>query len=188
MLSIKSFFSELLSTNLKDYGTGETEGNIALIVLLLSIGIVVAVVAISLMNSASVTIIRELVRHEAYTPEGAKTLRELGLEKNILARYALSSGTKSCRIVKCVGEKTLSYEEFIALPKKEQRRYGGGRDALGGSFYISEEDRTRAEDAILANGSSLLSAVLSSLFVLALTFVILLLLPSILTLLLGARA
>jgi hypothetical protein len=188
MLSIKSFFKELLSTDLKDYGTGETEGNVALIILFLSIGIVAAVVVIGILNSASAAIIRELIRHEAYTPEGAKTLSELGLEKNLLARYALSSGAKACRIIKGVDKKTLSYEEFIALPKKEQRRYGTGRNAKSGKFYIAEDDRTRAEVAIASGSSSLLSTVLSALFVLALTFVILLLLPSILTLLLGARA
>lgn len=187
MAAIKQFFSDLFSTNLNDYGSFEGDFNISYLVLFLSLGILVAVVAMNLLNSASCTIIRALVRYEAFGEESAKGLSEIGLEKNLLARYALSANTKLCRTyIKAIGERELSYEEFIALPKKEQRRYGAKRD-IDGKLFIPADMKTRAEDLVSADTSSILQTLISCLFVLAVCFVILLLLPPLLTFMLGAK-
>ena len=186
MAALKRFFAELLSVNLKDYGEIETDLNISYILLFLSLGVCVAVVINNLLSSASVSLLRALLRHEAEGEGNAKTLAELGLEKSPILRYALASNLKLCRLVSAVDEKKLSYDEFIALSKKEQRRYGAKREVSSSPLFISAEKKAQAENALHAE-ASIGATLISCLLVLAVCFLLLLALPTLLSFFLGAK-
>ncbi len=88
-----------------------TESSIGLVIVSLFSGIVLSVIVILYQHDVSGAVIRSLMRHNADSPQSAKTLRELGLWKNIFVRAALLGKGGTLRRIIAVAEETSRREE-----------------------------------------------------------------------------
>ena len=129
--------------NLNDYENINV--NLQINKVLLLAFLVFAVVAVLLdvyrMNTRSMVL--QLIRHGAKTPDEAKTLEELGLQNNRVVKYLLSSSSLLSKTVTRIGEKKCTYEEYSALSKEEKETLGK-IDFDTEKFYINEESLNRA--------------------------------------------
>lgn len=127
--------------------------------------------------------------------ENAKTLSELGLEKNIFIRGAVQRSTSLRRVVRCVGEedfyreqneKREEYEKKRAESKEKMPRFRDIEyrvDAKADRFYIPEELCDMASHKFDSKGFSWVSAVVGIIVLCICFFIVLLVLPKVLTML-----
>ena len=88
-----------------------TESSVGLVIVSLFAGIVLSVIFILYQHDVSGAVIRSLMKHNADSPQSAKTLRELGLWKNIFVRVALLGKGGTLRRIIAVAEETSRQEE-----------------------------------------------------------------------------
>lgn len=88
-----------------------TESSVGLVIVSLFAGIVLSVIFILYQHDVSGAVIRSLMKHNADSPQSAKTLRELGLGKNIFVRAALLGKGGTLRRIIAVAEETSRREE-----------------------------------------------------------------------------
>ena len=88
-----------------------TESSVGLVIISLFAGIVLSVIFILYQHDVSGAVIRSLMKHNADSPQSAKTLRELGLWKNIFVRVALLGKGGTLRRIIAVAEETSRQEE-----------------------------------------------------------------------------
>ncbi|MBO5938147.1 MAG: hypothetical protein J6Q82_01430 [Clostridia bacterium] len=130
--------------------------------------------------------VRGMLSDEASSPEKAKTLSELGFDKNFFLRRAVRGNVSLRRVVHCREE-----EEFLLAQEEERAAYEEARkndpsmkkwpkkvkefrvDSMAHHFYIPEECRDMASVKFNQKGTSIGSLVV--LFVLLLIFLIVLL-------------
>lgn len=168
-----------LSLNLKDYENIGIDFEINKFLLLAGIVLCVASFVINRKRALLSEMIKQLFRHGATSEEGAKTLGELGLSASRGIRRALSSDYSQLRkMVSFVGERRLSYEEYIALSKKKQKT-ADTPDFKTARFYIPETSLDRAKRVYNGYSASLFNTVLICLFCISVTVCLIMLSPSI---------
>jgi len=100
--------------------------------------------------------VRAIVAAGADSPESAKTLEDLGLSRSFFVRNALKSRSV---LRKYVYE---ADDRIIALPDGSSYfERDGAIDLTSARFYISEENRVRAEVRYAGKGSDLFVLILS---------------------------
>lgn len=138
-------------------------------------------------------VVRAIIKKEAFSPEKALNLEELGFEKSAIIRLAVRKSTTLRRVVKCREE-----EEFIAEQNARRNEYNEQRsqnkklprfkeqtytiNPYADTFYIPEEIRFMADVKFEAKGNTLKNAILCSVLLVVAMFVILGALPAILDL------
>ena len=121
----------------------------------------------------------QLVRHEAYTEELAKTLAELRVDNTFVVKRVLSNNNILTKIVARAGAKAYSYEEYVALSKEE-------RDAVEkidfdtAAFYIREDKKNFALSVIEKYNTSIAKTILAVAFVAVMCVCIISCMPGIL--------
>ena len=182
------FFNDIFALNLKDYA------NIG-IDLKINILIAISAFAISLfgfiMGNYRATlsgVMKQFLRHGAIGEANAKSLKDLGLYNSRGARRALSGDTRLKGTVARVGEKKLTYEEYMSLSKKDRKNAFSGVDFDTALFYIEEENKERAEYIYKNYDTSPLKSALGALLLIAVAFVLMIFMPEILTLINNALA
>ena len=166
--------------------------SIRLTVLGIFIGIIIACIAMAYHKKVLGGIVRRLIEKECLSPESAMSASELGYKKNFFIKYALERSVSLRSIVKCVEEdeylaaqaeaKALSDEKRKEDPSvKKFKAKDYLIDASKDRFYIPEEKRIRAEIKFEKKGSGWISTVFAIIFVIILFFVVLLVLPQILS-------
>lgn len=125
--------------------------------------------------------------------EKAKTLSELGLEKNILVRGAVQRSTSLRRVVKCVEEEDFyreqnerreEYDKKRAESEKKMPRFRELEyrvDPKADRFYIPEELCDMASHKFDSKGFGWVSAIIGIIVLCIGFFIILLVLPKVLT-------
>lgn len=88
-----------------------TKSSVGLVIVSLFAGIVLSVIFILYQHDVFGAVIRSLMKHNADSPQSAKTLRELGLGKNIFVRAALLGKGGTLRRIIAVAEETSRQEE-----------------------------------------------------------------------------
>lgn len=111
--------------------------------------------------------VRKLVEEEAFSPEKALTLGELGYEKNKLIQRELTKGVAFKAIV------YESLDEVVIEDGSAKPVYHEEYDFESARFYIPYELRHRAELKFDKKGTHLMLIVIASLFFLAMAFLIL---------------
>ena len=117
--------------------------------------------------------LRQLFRHEAISPDRAKTLKELRLNRASI-RAALSRSGQLTYLVRRVGEESLSYEQLLST-KKSRAHKEEKIDFSAAKFYLDPQKIKRAENEI-ANGSTswwqptILTAIFIAIFILLAIF------------------
>ena len=168
------------------YGSN-TMISIRLVVLGIFIGLVIACVAMAYNKQVLGGFVRRLLSSEIKSAESAKTLSELGYEKNPFIRGAVRKSVSLRRVVRCVEE-----DEFYAHQNADREAYDQRReqspelpkfkeqeylvDPSADHFYIPEEKKYSAEMRFEAKGTSwgvlALIAVVAVVGCIALLFVI----------------
>ena len=140
---MKEFYTQFFLINLKDYYNLGIDLRIN-ILLLVTLPIVLLLwIAFHLVRSNTFLVVKRLSRRGAASEESAKTLRELGLFDKRILKLMLSGDGQITKIVKRVGKKEYSYEEYTALDKKELKKESV--DFEEARFYLNTEQQTRID-------------------------------------------
>ena len=128
------------------------------------IGTIIACIVMAYHKQVLGAAVRKLISLKVNTPESAKTLKELGYDKNIIFRNAFARNSSLRRFVKCVGEQ----EYYREQSKKRDEYYKNHAeekkirpfkdieyviDPDNDKFYIPEDIRARAEIRFEKKGS-----------------------------------
>ena len=180
-----------MSTNLKDYPNIGFDMKICWILLALTVGIICAAILVTVERNNMISLVKKLTRVEANDENSAKTLKELSLD-NVVVRLLLKSSGRLKRLVKLVGEKEYTYEEYIALTKKKKKKKGEGVkeeseksvnkiDFTKARFYLADINSDETKNLTEARKSPIINTVLFCIFLLCLFVCLMFLMPTILS-------
>ena len=199
----KKIYTKYFSVNLKDYSNIGINFEINKFLLLIALGLCVACIFINYYQGNISLLLKKLSRLEAFSEEKSKTLKELGLQNhNPTKRLILRDSGVIKKVVCIVGRKRLTYEEYIAAEKqknKTKKRLVSKSDDENCSenqnqpktdeiidfskarIYIIPEMRDYAEHS-LKNGASPVRAALYCVMIFAFFAILIVSMPSILSL------
>lgn len=139
-------------------------------------------------------IVRKILKAEAFSPDSALTLEELGLVKKPIARFAVRKSTSLRRVVKCREE-----QEFEAESQKKREEYANAREkgqkkpkykevpykmnVYADAYYIPEEMKYTADVKFEKKGTTWLGAIIFAFIMLFVFVALMVALPSIFELL-----
>lgn len=190
---------KFLLLNPKDYGL-ELDVYLNLVIILVFSALCVACFIINKNQSSIALVLRKLMRAEAYGEENAKTLGELGLSNSEDVKKLLFRTSGYMKgIVTYVGAKNLSYDDFLALTRKKNKKQYSKRsenakkeenesktvsalDFSEAKFFIPEDKRDVADRAFAKNNGTLTKTVLSCVALIGFMLVIVFTMPAILKL------
>lgn len=115
-----AFYKDYICLNTKDYTNIGFNFEIVKVLLITAVALCAVFCMMDFHKKTAYLIIKQLMRHEAKDPASAKTLSELGLAQNKSVRRAITTSSQIRSVVGRVGEKELTYEEFLALEKKKK--------------------------------------------------------------------
>ncbi len=177
-MDFKSFYEKYFLLNLKDYPNIGIDLEINKILFCIILGIIAASFIINFIRGTCKSVITKLTRHNSYAEDSAKTLGELKINSP-LTRYILKTNKRLLSIIKRVGEKSYTYEEYVAMTKekgyKEEKI-----DFETARFYIAEDKRDEAAGILNMKDTSFLSTVLFALLLLSMFVCLMFLMPEIL--------
>ena len=121
--------------------------------------------------------VRAILRKEAYEPETAVTLADLGYARNSIVRHSVRKSTTLRRVVRCVEEEKFLAEQEARRAEHEEKRKTDkslGRfreleytfDLEHDHFYIPEKIRYTADVKFEKKGSSWIGAIVFTLVML----------------------
>lgn len=171
-------------------GAGGRLFSVPQMVIMMLIGVMIAAIATMFNKNVLGDFVRAILQHQAYSPEDAKTLEELGYLKNSTIRGALRRNVALRRVVHCVEEENFtneveeqrkSYEERRAkepsLPAFIEPTYH--MDVNTAHYYIAEKDKYMADIKFEKKGTNWFTFWFVIVCCVALLFGILFLLPDI---------
>ena len=171
---------DIFILNAKDYLDTSCDIPINIIVMIVALALCAASFLINLHKSYTVSIIKALLRKEATSEENAKTLSDLHLGDSFMLKRALSRNGQLTKIVKRAGYREPTYEEYMASlkEKKKQEKI----DFSVAKFFICEDSIDRAKNIRDKENPTVLRTLLVCLFIVAIAVCVMMLMPSILTL------
>ena len=196
---IKDFYNDFICLNLKDYKNIGIDVEINKLILLFFGALIIGCIIVSINQMNLTLLIRKLMKIEAYTEESAKTLSELGLADNAGIKSLVNKNDgRISKIIAVVGIKRQTYEEYMEAERKrkEARRLPpadrkavldslsvGEIDASNAKIYIPEDKKEYASYVYSSGNGSVLKTVLSCTLILVVAVAIILLMPTLLSLL-----
>ena len=165
--------------NLSDYENINFDLEINKAIFCASVVLIIGIILFSIYRATIRRIVFQLVRHEAYFEEKAKTLTELKIDKTLVIKYLFSNNNILTKIVSRVGEKNYSYEEYVAL-SKEEREKSERIDFDTAAFYIKEDKKDFALSVIEKYNITATKTILAVVFVAALCVCVISSMPGIL--------
>ena len=193
------FYKNYLAVNLADYENIGINLEISKVLFGLLVGIIIASIVVSWQRNAVLLFMRRLNRRGCVDDNTAKTLSELGADTKGV-RTLLKTSSRIKRLVKRVGEKEYTYEEYVALTKKKKKSNGNNPesadetassdtgdlnkkiDFASAKFYLKEPDSNATKNILDKKESSLLNTALMCLLLVCVYIILLFLMPDILTL------
>jgi hypothetical protein len=177
---------EYLSINLKDYENIAINFEINKFLLFVSLALCVVAFVVNYRRAILVDTVKQLLRHNATCEESARTLSELGLSSSRGIRKAIVSDSQLRRMIAIVGESRPTYEEYVKAMKEKKKNEKF--DVSSARIYVTSESLDRAKYVYNTYNASLLRTLLSCVLLLSFTACLILLSPSILSLLNDALA
>ena len=166
--------------NLSDYKNINFDLEINKLLLIFLVGLIVATVIVNVKRGVLINTVKKLLRYEATDEESAKTLDEIKYQ-TLLVRNELKNETRLRRLISIVGEKKLTYEEYIALTKdkkyKEEKT-----DFSSARLYISAEKIKEAKIIEASNSVTPFNTVLLCILYFIIFTCLIILMPDILNL------
>ena len=177
-MSIKEIYDRYINLNLKEYSNINVDFEINKFLIIVLFAIIIATVLINLKRTFITRLLNNLIRHEAFSEDSAKTLAELDL-LNPVMKHIISESSQLSRLISRVGEVKMSYEEY--LEKIKEKGYKEEKINFDEArFYIKEENLISAKDASANKSSSLLNTVLLCVLTFMVFVCLILLMPEIL--------
>jgi len=189
---MREFYNDFFSLNLKDFNNIGIDVEINKVLFVFTVVIIIGAVFISYFRNSMVTVIKRLKRFDALTEESAKTLDEIRTN-TFGARVLMRSSNRLKRIVKRVGEKDYSYEEYVELSKKQKRKKKDKktrakikekkkayRDLTNARFYIRDLSENETKRVLMTRTTTVFNTVLFCVLIFAVFVCLLLLSPLIL--------
>ena len=174
-----SFYKKYFLINLNSYPNINIDLEINVLLFYFLIGILAAIIFVNYKRAKTQNILKALTRHKAFDEKSAKTLLELGIDTN-MARRMLNGEGQLAKTVARVGEKTYTYDEYVAMTKtkgyKEEKI-----DFNSAKFFIRENQKDNAIKIVNTGNYSPLNTALLCLFIVAIYICIALLMPAILS-------
>ena len=155
----KNFWNDVILINLKDYGFISFDFYINIFLFALCVCVCISSFYIEHQRGSMALMLKQLIRHNAFSEESAKSLMELGLLSSLSIKRSLSRETRLSKIVSRVGYKKLSYDEFMALSKEERKKLNAV-DFSTAKFYISPESSNEAKHVYETYQTSLVKTLL----------------------------
>ena len=118
---MQNFIDKYLELNLKDFENLGFDLEITKLLGLIFLGIMLAAVAMNLIKQNTHLIIKALLRRECTSEDSAKTLPELHITSRLAQAIAFSEMGRLRKIVKRVGEKEYTYEEYVQMQKEKKK-------------------------------------------------------------------
>ena len=175
------FIKNCLSLNLNDYENIGIDFEINKLVLFVMLAFCVAAVLLSFYRGTIRLVVMQLIRHSACDENSAKTLKNIGLGDNKIAKYMLKGDNLLTKVVRRVGEVKYSYEEY--MEKKKAKTLDDGKINIDdASFYIDPEMRERADIIAEKYVTSAQRTAMSILLIVALGICLILVMPGMLNL------
>ncbi len=140
---MKEFYTQFFLINLKEYYNLGIDLKINILLLVLLPVVLLIWIAFHLVRSNTFLVVKRLARRGATSESGAKTLRELGLGDKKILKLMLSGDGQITKIIKRVGAREYTFEEYTALDKKERKKEK--IDFETAAFYLDERQEARIE-------------------------------------------
>lgn len=182
-----SDIKEYFSLNLKDYENIAVNFEINKFLVLVAIGLCAVAFVVNYRRSLIIDTVKQLFRYGATDEESAKTLAELGLSGSRGICKAVISDSQLRKMIAIVGEVRPSYEEYVEAMKKGKDDIPS-TDLTTARIYIPSSSLERAKYVYNTYNTSLLKTFLSCVFILALTACLILLSPTLLSIINDALA
>ena len=129
--------------NLEDYENIKFSLEINKVVLGTFIAIIVGILVLNTYRGSIRFMVMQLKRHNALDEDGAKTLKELGLDNSRILKRLLSSQNMLTKTVARVGATQYDYETYVKMDKAA-RREAERVDFESARFYINKSEADRA--------------------------------------------
>ena len=171
------FYQKYFLINLNDYSNIGIDLEINKLLFIVTLAIILATLAISLIRSTMHIALKRMVRKEALSEDSAMTLDELGIN-SLALRLALSNDGILTKIIGRAGEKQYTYEEYIEYSKKKHKKEK--TDFKSAKFYIRESAMDRAQSILDSNDTPILHTALFCVLIFAIFVVLTLMMPDIL--------
>ena len=135
-------FFEYLFLNFKDYKNLGFNFPIGLILVFFAIAFPIAVFFINSKKNTVTFAVKQLVRHEAFDENSAKSLTTLRLSKIKRFKKMLLSGGELASMIKIVGYVKPSYEDYVKLKKENKKPEKINFDEI--KIYLNSERKEKA--------------------------------------------
>ena len=168
--------------NLNDYENINFNLEINKVVLGASIALIIGIILFNTYRAKIRLVVMQLLRHEAYSEESAKTLAQLKIDKTFALKYLFKGNNILTKIVSRVGEKRFTYEDYVAL-SKEERVKAELIDFEAEAFYIRDDKKEFALSIVDKYNTSITKTLLAILFVVSICVCIISCMPGILNVL-----
>ena len=168
--------------------------SIRIMILGLCIGFSVAAFGAVFNKRVLGNIVRKILKAEAFSPESALTLEELGLVDKPFAHFAVRKSTSIRRVVKCREE--LEFNEALSKARNEHEARRAGDKSIGrfketdfkmntyaDSYFIPEKMKYTADIKFEKKGSTWLGAIIFTVIMVVVFIVAMVMLPRLLSLL-----
>ena len=165
----KNFWNDVVLLNLNKFENIGIDFYINIFLFVLALVICIFGVFLEFSRGVMFTTVKQLLRHEAFNKDSAKTLSELGLSKSKFVARAFTSTSRLKKLVHRVGEIQISYDDYIKLDKKKRRELDR-IDFENERFYISDENIDTAKRIYSTYNVSVLRIVLFCVLVFILYF------------------
>ena len=169
-------FLKYFLLDLSDYENINFRFPIGIILTVFAIVFPIAFFIINANKNKTAFVIKQLVRHEAFGEENAKSLAKLRINLTLSLKRMLLSHGKLASIVKIKSYEKTSYENFVKSGKKERKEFLSP-DLSNAELYI-EDGKKDAAEAIAAEGvSNVLKPILASIVFIAISLTLLFVSP-----------
>lgn len=165
--------------NLNQYENFGLSFPIGIFLIFMTVVLCASAFLINYQKRYTLAVLKQLARHKATDEKSAKTLGELHLERSLGLKYALAKSSALKSMVKMVGEKTPTYEEFIENSKnkdyKEEKI-----DFESARFYIDTGAQAKVQRIMQEPEPAWWRPILMSLFFIAIAVIVGVFLPQLL--------
>ncbi len=179
---LKEYINDFLLLDVSKYLKNAPSIKINLFIFAIALGLSIAAFVVSHHKIHTLRVIKQLLRHNIKSEQEAKTLGELRLNDSRALKRMLSQSGQLTDMVKMVGKKQYTYEEYIALQKKKELKEEK-IDFSVARFYLAPEKVDKAKRMQETEKPSYIKTALACVLILAVAVCITLAMPEFLSLL-----
>ena len=177
---VKEYINDYLLLDISSYIKNSPSIKINLFIVAIAFGLCIAAFMVSYHKINMLRAIKQLFRHNAKSEEEAKTLTELSLNDNRALKRMLSQSGQLTDIVKMIGKKQYTYEEYVAL-QKSKKLAEEKIDFSVARFYIAKDKVDKAKRIQETENPSYIKTALACVFILAVAICITLAMPEVIS-------